>query len=114
MQNQKHSFVYFLAWLSIGVISGLAILFYRGDILLTSKQSSAVNSVENIQQYKHTGYAEAVMKAAPAVVSIRTLAWTNTETSNGISNETLQRFMGKKHRTGQNARRRPAPVRASS
>ena len=96
MQNQKHSFVYFLAWLSIGVIAGLAILFYRGDILLASKQGNAGNNVENITQYQHSGYAEAVMKAAPAVVSIRTLAWTNAKTDNTISNETLQRFMGKK------------------
>jgi len=96
MQNQKHSFAYFIAWLSIGIISGLAILFYRGDIQLASKQSRAANNIEKIQQYKHTGYADAVMKAAPAVVSIRTLAWTNVETDNTISNETLQRFMGKK------------------
>ncbi len=92
MHKQKHSFVYFLAWLSIGVVSGMAILFYRGDIQLASKPDQS----ENIKQYKHTGYADAVKKAAPAVVSIRTLVWIDTETDNSINNETLQRFLGKK------------------
>ncbi len=92
MHKQKHSFVYFLAWLSIGVVSGMAILFYRGDIQLASKPDQS----ENIKQYKHTGYADAVKKAAPAVVSIRTLVWIDTETNNSINNETLQRFLGKK------------------
>ncbi len=97
MQNQKHSFVYFLAWLSIGAVLGLAILFYRGDIQLASQPGHIDNNnAENIRQYKHTGYADAVTKAAPAVVSIRTLVWTTVETDANISNEALQRFLGKK------------------
>jgi len=115
MQNQKHSFVYFLAWLSIGTVLGLAILFYRGDIQLASQQAVSMTiTPKNIRQYKHTGYADAVMKAAPAVVSIRTLVWTTVETDTNISNQALQRFWGRNHRTGQSARLKPAPARASS
>ncbi len=89
MQNQKHSIVYFLAWLSIGVVLGLSILLYRGDIRIDLNQASNTG-----QQYKHSGYADAVMKAAPAVVSIQTLIW--AETNNNVGNEMLRRFLGKK------------------
>jgi len=98
MQNQKHSFVYFLAWLSIGVVLGLAILLYRGNIRLDLDQAGTSNApTENIKPYKHTGYADAVKKAAPAVVSIRTLVWidTDTETDNNVDSKVLQRFLGK-------------------
>ncbi len=95
MQNQKHSFVYFLAWLAIGAFSGLAVLLYRGDILLDlNRANSDITAAENTKQYKHTGYADAVMKAAPAVVSIRTLVWTEAETDNSTNNKALQRFLG--------------------
>jgi len=94
MQNQKHTFVYFLAWLPIGVILGLAILLYRGDLRLDLNQAST-NNTKAETQYKHTGYADAVKKAAPAVVSIRTLVWTDAETDKSVSNEALQRFLGK-------------------
>jgi len=99
MQNQKHSFVYFFAWLSIGVVLGLAILLYRGNIRLDLNQvNNSDAKAETAKQYKHTGYADAVKKAAPAVVSIRTLVWTTAEADNSINNinsETLQRFLGK-------------------
>jgi len=98
MQNQKHFFAYFLAWLLIGVVSGLAILFYRGDIRFDLNQAEPSNArLKSTQQYAHTGYADAVMKAAPAVVSIRTLVWTEAEaeTDNSTNNEALQRFLGK-------------------
>lgn len=92
MQNPKHSFAYFLAWLSIGIISGLVILLYRGDIKIDLNQTNPGNS----KQYKHTGYADAVMKAAPAVVSIQTLIWTEPENSANINDDVIQRFLGKK------------------
>ncbi len=96
MRNPKHSFVYFFTWLSIGAVLGLAILLYRGDIRLDLNQAGTSNrKTETNEQYKHTGYADAVKKAAPAVVSIRTLVWTKAESDNSISNETLQRFLGK-------------------
>jgi len=97
MQNQKHSFVYFFAWLSIGVVLGLAILLYRGNIRLDLNQvNNSDAKAETTKQYKHTGYADAVKKAAPAVVSIRTLVWTTVaEPDNKINNEPLQRFLGK-------------------
>jgi len=97
MQNQKHSLVYFLAWLSIGVISGLMILLCRGDIRIDLNQTNTGNSNPgSARQYKHTSYADAVMKAAPAVVSIRTVIWSAPETSNNINDEILLRFLGKK------------------
>ncbi len=95
MHNQKHSFVYFFAWLSIGVVLGLAILLYRGNIRLDLGQVGSNTKTEIIEQDKHTGYADAVKKAAPAVVSIRTLVWTVVESDNKINNEPLQRFLGK-------------------
>jgi len=94
MHKQKHSFVYFFAWLSIGVVLGLAILLYRGDIRLDLNQAGNSKS-GTVEQYRHSGYADAVKKAAPAVVSIRTLVWTTAETDNSIDNEALQRFLGK-------------------
>jgi len=97
MQNSKHSFVYFLAWLPIGMILGLAILLYRGDIKLDISQIHGNNSaLANNIQADHTGYAEAVMKAAPAVVSIRTLAWTTVKNNSNVNDALLQRFIGKK------------------
>ena len=75
MTKQNHSFVYYLAWLVIGVFFGLLILLIRGDIRLDiNQQNQPTNnnkSATQPAQFTHTGFADAVMKAAPAVVSIQ-------------------------------------------
>ncbi|MBE9568764.1 MAG: trypsin-like peptidase domain-containing protein [Proteobacteria bacterium] len=95
MQKQKHAFVYFLAWLSIGIVSGLAILLYRGDIRVDLNQANSSNQLAQTTQHRHTGYADAVMKAAPAVVSIRTVIWSAATDDSKADDEVIQRFLGK-------------------
>ena len=93
--KQKHPFVYFLAWLSIGIVSGLAILLYRGDISVDLNQTNSSDTATEKTQYRHTGYADAVMKAAPAVVSIRTVIWSVATAESNTDDAIIQRFLGK-------------------
>jgi Do/DeqQ family serine protease len=93
--KQKHPFVYFLAWLSVGILSGLAILLYRGDIRFDLNQANRSETQTEIIPHRHTGYADAVMKAAPAVVSIRTVVWSSATTDSTVDSEIIQRFLGK-------------------
>ncbi|HHJ35715.1 MAG TPA: trypsin-like serine protease, partial [Gammaproteobacteria bacterium] len=99
MQQQKHSFVYFFAWLIIGVFFGLGILLFRGDINIDFDQSSGNKSTELSPDKNHRGFSEAVVKAAPAVVSIQTIVWSSSaadKTNIPAGNETIiQRFLGK-------------------
>ncbi len=99
MPKQNHSFVYFLAWLVIGVFLGLMILLIRGDISLNFQSSDEPTS--NTGQSAdhapkiHVGYADAVMKAAPAVVSIQTIIWSEATTESQLDEKLIQRFLGK-------------------
>jgi len=99
MQKQNHSFVYFFAWLIIGAFLGLIILLYRGDINIGIKQPNGGNdtlpATANTTQYKHSGFADAVMKAAPAVVSIETTIWKEQELTTKTDTETVKSFLGK-------------------
>jgi len=113
MQKQNHSFVYFFAWLLIGVFLGLSILLFRGDISVVInqagqpadrqivKQPPAASSTQN----KHSGFAEAVKKAAPAVVSIQTIIWSEASTEESTEEKIIQGFLGKNspHRPKQKA-----------
>lgn len=101
MRKQKHTFLYFFAWLVIGVFFGLIILLYRGDINLDIKTAVpgsitkpvTINSTTNANR----GYADAVKKAAPAVVSIQTIIWTEAEPESEtlVQEQIIQRFLGK-------------------
>jgi Do/DeqQ family serine protease len=101
MRKQKHTFLYFFAWLVIGVFFGLIILLYRGDINLDIKTAVpgsitkpvTINSTINANR----GYADAVKKAAPAVVSIQTIIWTEAEPESEtlVQEQIIQRFLGK-------------------
>ena len=99
MQKQKRTFVYFFAWLVIGVFFGLIVLLYRGDIQLQLNQPE--NSINTTSSYaahtekKHTGFADAVIKAAPAVVSIQTIIWSKTDDNDPAKEKALQSFLGK-------------------
>ena len=101
MQKQKHTFLYFFAWLVIGVFFGLIILLYRGDMRLdfkTAVPGSIINPVpDNPSTNANRGYADAVKKAAPAVVSIQTIIWTEpeAETETLLQEQIIQRFLGK-------------------
>ncbi|MFV9615143.1 MAG: S1C family serine protease, partial [Gammaproteobacteria bacterium] len=103
MLKQNHSFVYFFAWLIIGLFLGLSILLFRGDISVafnqqgkpvdrqTDKQASTVHSTTK----KHSGFADAVMKAAPAVVSIQTIIWSESSAEEPADEKIIQGFLGK-------------------
>ena len=95
MLKQKLSFVYFLAWLVLGAFLGVMVLLYRGDVsLLLNPSNSQQNSHgQQTSVNQVASYAEAVMKAAPAVVSIQTIVWSKAADTNdaGI---TKQNFLG--------------------
>jgi len=99
MSKQNHTFVYFLAWLVIGVFFGLIILLIRGDISLdinkpgTNKPETA-NTVITPRDI-HRGFARAVMKAAPAVVSIQTIIWKESDAETQNDEKIIQQFLGK-------------------
>ncbi len=103
MQKQNHPFVYYFAWLIIGLFSGLAILLFRGDISVDVNQANNSNTTspasipaaKNATQIKHTGFADAVKKAAPAVVSIQTIVWSKSSTENSSNEKIIQHFLGK-------------------
>ncbi len=103
MQKQNHSFVYFLAWLIIGLFFGLAILLFRGDISVDINQANNSNTTSPASipasisptQNKHTGFADAVKKAAPAVVSIQTIIWSKPSAKNQSDEKIIQQFLGK-------------------
>jgi len=103
MQKQNHSFVYFFAWLIIGLFFGLAILLFRGDISVDINQANSSNTTPpasipaaiNDTQNKHTGFADAVKKAAPAVVSIQTIIWSKPGDENQSDERIIQRFLAK-------------------
>ena len=100
MQKHKHSFLYFFSWLLIGIFFGLIILLVREDISLTVNQNvSSHDNVANVQKSprsKHSGYADAVMRAAPAVVSIQTINWVNPDSDKEVTEDVIQRFLSKK------------------
>jgi Do/DeqQ family serine protease len=99
MLKQNHSIVYFFAWLVIGAFFGLIILLVRGDISLDINKPGTSHSTEPnsaiTSQDKHRGFADAVMKAAPAVVSIQTIIWSEPETGSQTEETIIQRFLGK-------------------
>jgi Do/DeqQ family serine protease len=101
MQKQNHSFLYFFAWLVIGAFFGLLILLYRGDIRLDINSTNTGNITTqhpaNPAEFKHRGFSDAVMKAAPAVVSIQTIIWSDPEDEPEIPAEEriTQLFLGK-------------------
>ncbi len=83
MQKQNHSFVYFLAWLIIGTFLGAVILLVRGDISLSLNQANISDSSAPAAVYatgRDDGFSDAVMKAAPAVVSIQSITWATDST----------------------------------
>lgn len=99
MQKQNHSFVYFFAWLVIGSFLGLIILLYRGDISIGINQTDNSNNTPPTAadpvQNKHTGFADAVMIAVPAVVSIQTIVWKEAEFPVDTEAEVSKRFLSK-------------------
>jgi serine protease DegS len=98
MQNQNHSFVYFFAWLIIGVFLGITILLFRGDVILYFNQADTPPATATVTakpaQHKNAGYSDAVIKAVPAVVSIKTIVWTEAS-KNDSDAGIIERFMSK-------------------
>jgi len=103
MSRKSQSITYYFAWLIIGLFFGAGILLLRGDISIDLPQNNEhldktiYNLSSNIstRQNNHRGFAEAVMKAAPAVVSIQTIVWSeaNADTKDRVDEQLLQQFM---------------------
>ncbi len=100
MPRQNHSFMYFLSWLLIGCIAGLTVLLIRGDLSINIKNadpSPSTDSTIPAQAHDHhRGFADAVMKAAPAVVSIQTINWIQSSNEAQLNDKIIDRFLGKK------------------
>ncbi len=101
MLKKSHYIVYYFAWLIIGLFFGTGVLLFRGDISIDLAQNSGhtdspVSSI-NPTHNMHSGFADAVMKAAPAVVSIQTIVWSEAGTETGIEkkgqDKLLQQFL---------------------
>ncbi len=104
MRSKNHSFMYFFSWLMLGCLIGFAVLLFRGDIRIdinttdtTSGETKPVTEKPvNSDQNNHRGFADAVMKAAPAVVSIQTINWTQADKETPSDEKLTDRFLGKK------------------
>lgn len=98
MQIHKHSFIYFLAWLLAGAFFGAMVLLYRGDISLTingnGNNNYAASGSPEANLGARSSFAGAVMKAAPAVVSIQTIVWTTEDEPVKADEELIKRFLG--------------------
>ena len=98
MQKQNRSLPYFFAWLLFGAVCGVLILLFRGDISIDINLSDNNNSSSGYitsTEDRHRGFADAVAKAAPAVVRIQTIVWTVDDTATETDQKVLQRFLGK-------------------
>ncbi len=107
MDRKYRSFTYFFAWLVIGIFLGLLILLIRGDISLhihypdsdlpatetTATPPPVITQV--ITSSPQTSYSDAVVKAVPAVVSIKTIIWSDNDASSGTDEGIIQRFLSK-------------------
>lgn len=109
MDKKNHSFTYFFAWLVIGIFLGLLILLIRGDISLhihyphsdlpanTAATTPTVITkvISSPPQNNPLGYSDAVVKAVPAVVSIKTIIWSDNDASSDTDEGIIQRFLSK-------------------
>lgn len=98
MSKQKLTFLDILSWLVIGILIGLAVLVVRGDIdisLNTDGDPLDAHRDSKATGSRMEGYADAVLKAAPAVVSIHTISWIENTPTETADQQLLQRFLGK-------------------
>jgi len=97
MKKQNHSFMYFFAWLVIGALIGLIILILQNDVSLqiNPKHQPHIGPATDPIASLRSGYAEAVIKAAPAVVSIQTINWVASDTEGQGSEQIIERYLGK-------------------
>ena len=90
MNLKNPHFNYLLNWILLGLVIGLIILLFRGDIqvsLFGKQLGSAANN-------NHTSFSHAVQQAAPAVVSIQAMSLVEVPlATTGIP--LLDRFLGK-------------------
>ena len=87
--------MYFFAWLVIGALIGLIILILQNDVSLQINQKDQPHNIDSATNSLRKGYAEAVMKAAPAVVSIQTINWVASDTESQASEQIIERYLGK-------------------
>ena len=89
--------MYFFAWLVIGALIGLIILILQNDVSLqiNPKHQPHIDPATDPITSLRSGYAEAVIKAAPAVVSIQTINWITSDTESQASEQTIERYLGR-------------------
>lgn len=109
MLKHKQSIVYFLTWLIAGLLLGVLILLFRGNISINFNDSSSIDSplpTSSVTSNVVNGsFAHAVMVAAPAVVSIQTISWKEVIEPIKTNEDLVRRFLGKNspHRPKRNA-----------
>ena len=88
--------MYFFAWLVIGALIGLIILILQNDVSLqiNPKHQPHIDPATDPITSLRSGYAEAVIKAAPAVVSIQTINWVASDTEDQGSEQIIERYLG--------------------
>lgn len=88
--------MYFFAWLVIGALIGLIILILQNDVSLqiNPKHQPHIDPATDPITSLRSGYAEAVIKAAPAVVSIQTINWVASDTEGQGSEQIIERYLG--------------------
>ncbi len=101
MLQQKHPFSYFFIWLIAGAFLGLVFLLINGDINLTTNQANQsekstteTNNTPGSQSFQR-GFSDAVMKAAPAVVSVQTIIWSEPGSDKPAEEKIFQQLLGK-------------------
>jgi len=100
MLKHKHSFTYYFAWLAFGSLIGMVTLLIRGDISLTMHSTKpteipGATDITTTSQNWQRGFSEAVIKAAPAVVSIKAITWTEIEAKKPTEDKIFQKLLGK-------------------
>lgn len=97
MLKSNRSFSYFFLWMLFGLILGLVILVLRGDITIQfgAEQTHAGFNTSNSRDVDHRGFADAVARAMPAVVSIQTIIWKEPDATPADGEKVIQRFLGK-------------------
>lgn len=89
---KNRTFSYFLNWILLGVILGLSILLFQGQIQLNFIANNSTGTKHHKAQT--TSYSNAVELAAPTVVYIKALTHATAPVGNGTS--LVDRFFGSK------------------
>jgi len=92
MKSNNSSLLYYVSWLVIGLGLGALFLVWHGDIKIQRYSENAATA----QPFPSEGFSSAIIKAAPAVVSITTFSYVQEEDGATANEQKLsQRFLAK-------------------